>query len=105
MTGAEVKAQVLEARRELFADLIAVKGHLVTPYPDDPRWTPWRWFVERALHRSDEAATALAPCVLLTAEEAEKVADIIGELEEDGCVEFTTERDVREALALLGASV
>jgi hypothetical protein len=41
------------------ASLIAVKGHLDTPYPDDSRWTPWTRFVELPLQRMDEAVRAL----------------------------------------------
>lgn len=37
--------RVLDYRRHLNAALIAVKHHLDTPYPDDPRWTPWTRFV------------------------------------------------------------
>lgn len=43
-------------RREIIASLIAVKGHLDTPYPDDPRWTPWTRFIERTIDRVDELA-------------------------------------------------
>ena len=42
------------ARRSIAASLIAVKGHLDKPYPDNPRWTPWTRFVERELRRLDE---------------------------------------------------
>ena len=43
-------------RRSIAASLIAVKGHLDTPYPDDPRWTPWTRFIERTLRQVDELA-------------------------------------------------
>ena len=52
---AENAATVREAHRDVVASLIAVKGHLDTPYPDDPRWTPWTRFVERSLKRLDES--------------------------------------------------
>ena len=46
-------------RRSIIADLLAVRGHLTTPYVDDPRWTPWSRFVERVLLNVD-ALTARA---------------------------------------------
>ena len=49
-------AKVRDLRRGIIADLIAVKGHLDTPYPDDPRWTPWTRFIERTLRRVDDLA-------------------------------------------------
>lgn len=48
--------RVAELRRGVLASLIAVKGHLDTPYPDDPRWTPWTRFVERAMRQVEELA-------------------------------------------------
>lgn len=61
---AESAADALTALREIrvsiAASLIAVKGHLDTPYPDDPRWTPWTRFIERELHKLDDAKDALA---------------------------------------------
>lgn len=44
-----VRDDLRDAWRDLRASLIAVSGHLNTPYPDDPRWTPWTRFVERDL--------------------------------------------------------
>lgn len=52
------KARLQQALKELRAkvvpSLIAVKGHLDTPYVDDERWTPWTRFVEPCLYRFDE---------------------------------------------------
>lgn len=41
--------RVRQARRRLTSALIAVEPLLTTPYPDDPRWTPWTRFVGPAL--------------------------------------------------------
>lgn len=35
-----------EAAKKLRSGLFAVEPHLNKPYPDDPRWTPYRRFVE-----------------------------------------------------------
>lgn len=51
-----VSAEARELRRDIIASLIAVKGHLDQPYPDDPRWTPWTRFIERTLRKVDELA-------------------------------------------------
>lgn len=62
MTGRE-RQQQIEARRlrrNILASLIAVKGHLDTPYPDDPRWTPWTRFIERTLRDVDELGALAA---------------------------------------------
>lgn len=62
MTGRE-RQQQIEARRlrrNIIASLIAVKGHLDTPYPDDPRWTPWTRFIERTLRDVDELGALAA---------------------------------------------
>jgi hypothetical protein len=48
--------RVSRLRRDILASLIAVKGSLDQPYPDDPRWSPWTRFVERTLDRVDELA-------------------------------------------------
>lgn len=56
--AAMAHSQLAEARvawRGMVADLIAVKGHLDSPYPDDNRWTPWQRFVERGLRRMEAA--------------------------------------------------
>lgn len=45
-----------EAVRHLAAALIAIEPHLSTPYPDDPRWTPWTRFVEPPLEYLYELA-------------------------------------------------
>lgn len=37
------------ARRRINSALIAVESLLTSPYPDDPRWTPWTRFVGPAL--------------------------------------------------------
>lgn len=58
-TLAEQLAQVQEARRSVIAALITVHGFLDTPYPDDPRWTPWTRFIEPALRGLDETKAAL----------------------------------------------
>jgi hypothetical protein len=61
--SARPERETLEAartlRRDIIASLIAVRPHLTTPYSDDPRWTPWDRFVERAL-RDVDALAALA---------------------------------------------
>ncbi|MFD9444975.1 hypothetical protein [Streptomyces sp. NPDC060001] len=43
------------ARRRVTSALIAVESLLTTPYPDDPRWTPWTRFVQPALKELREA--------------------------------------------------
>jgi hypothetical protein len=53
-TATELAAQVVDTRRQIIGAFMAVKGYLDTPYPDDPRWTPWTRFVERALTRVDD---------------------------------------------------
>lgn len=58
-----------DLRREIIADLLAVRVHLTTPYTDDPRWTPWDRFVERAL-RSIEGLAALSENERIRAEAA-----------------------------------
>jgi hypothetical protein len=48
-----------EELRRAAANIIAVEGSTDTPYPDDPRWSPWSRFLERALAaigRADESA-------------------------------------------------
>jgi hypothetical protein len=46
------------ARRRLTSALTAVESHLTTPYPDDPRWTPWTRFVQPALKGLTDALRA-----------------------------------------------
>lgn len=43
------------AMRDAAANVIAVEGSTDTPYPDDPRWSPWSRFLERALRRLSSA--------------------------------------------------
>jgi hypothetical protein len=68
-------ARLAELRRDIISALIAVKGHLDTPYPDDPRWTPWTRFVERALRDVDELARV--------SREAEQLREAVENLCED----------------------
>lgn len=46
------------ALREHETAWLAVKRHLDTPYPDDPRWTPWTRFAEPAIKRARALAEA-----------------------------------------------
>lgn len=41
-------------RRSVIATLITLAGN--EPYPDDPRWTPWTRFGERAAREVDDLA-------------------------------------------------
>jgi len=52
----ETADRAKDLRRAIIASLIAVKGNLDQPYPDDQRWTPWTRFVERTLGQVDELA-------------------------------------------------
>jgi hypothetical protein len=64
-----------EARATLIPSLIAVKGWLDRPYPDDARWTPWTRFIERALARFDEEYVAALASVERRLREAERERD------------------------------
>ena len=59
----QLAADATTARRGIISALIAVKGHLDQPYPDDDRWTPWTRFVEPALQRLDESVKELVGLV------------------------------------------
>jgi len=50
--------RVRSARRRINSALIAVEPLLTTPYPDDPRWTPWTRFVGPALKELTDALRA-----------------------------------------------
>jgi hypothetical protein len=52
---ADALAAYEDARRNIVPSLIAVRGHLDEPYPDDERWTPWTRFIERCLIGLDSA--------------------------------------------------
>jgi hypothetical protein len=56
----------------MIASLIAVRGHLYAPYPDDPRWSPWTRFIEREFSKDSEITAALARLAAL-AERAERL--------------------------------
>ena len=57
--------QARTASRRLASGLIAVSALLTTPYPDDPRWSPWsRWVRPHLL----ALRTALAPAPNTTEE-------------------------------------
>ena len=48
-----------EALGEAFKVALTVKPLLDKPYPDDPRWTPWTRWVDRAARRCFNARSAL----------------------------------------------
>jgi hypothetical protein len=103
-TPAEHAATVRDLRRDIIATLIAVKGHLDTPYPDDDRWTPWTRFVERALRDVDvlaERATELERRLLECGDSFDLVESRAAELERerDEAV-WTSEHLDREGMKL-----
>lgn len=77
MTGTDVKRQVMEAGDGL-ADATEWRE-------DEPYIVGWR-----------EARAALAPCVVLTAEERDKIGRAL-----QGGFAFNTDKEMAEALALL----
>lgn len=48
-----------QALGEAFKVALTVKPLLDKPYPDDPRWTPWTRWVDRAARRCFNARSAL----------------------------------------------
>lgn len=60
-----------EAKKALRANVITwivLEGALGTPYPDDPRWTPWTRFGERAFRRAGEALEVVRAALTPTKE-------------------------------------
>jgi hypothetical protein len=57
--GTPTPRELRDDLRGVLADIIAIKPHLTTPYPDDPRWTPWSRFAERALRTVENVRDAL----------------------------------------------
>lgn len=55
---ADSRDAMTQAVDSMWAALETVKFHLVKPYPDDPRWTPWSRFVEPAVTKLIEADRA-----------------------------------------------
>ena len=54
---------VLSALHKAWLAPVSVQYYLQTPYPDDPRWTPWtRWIHPMAL-LAHEAETALKKAI------------------------------------------
>lgn len=76
----ELEAALAEAKASLGENIttwITLEPALSTPYPDDPRWTPWTRFGERAFraagraHETVRRALTSAPSAPLTEEDTD----------------------------------